>query len=48
MIDPPFVVFVELRYDHWTGAMIGNETRHKTVPCTDFMGKGELRDRLGI
>ena len=22
MIDPPFVVFVELRYNHWTGAMI--------------------------
>ena len=48
MIDPPFVVFVELRYDHLTEAMIGNVTRHETVPCTDFMGKGELRVRRNI
>ena len=48
MIDPPYVVFVELRYDHRTGAMIGNVTRHETVPCTVLMGKGQLRIRLGI
>ena len=46
MIDPPYVMFVELRYDHRTGAMIGNVTRHETVPCTVLMGKGELRNRL--